>query len=50
MFQLKNTCKGWAGMQTAIKKKKTAHPENTFVIKKATDSRLILHIKVNIYI
>lgn len=25
MFQLKNTCKGWAGMQAAIKKKKTVY-------------------------
>ena len=25
MFQLKNTCKGWAGMQAAIKKNKTVH-------------------------
>lgn len=25
MFQLKNTCKGWAGIQAAIKKKKTVY-------------------------
>ena len=25
MFQLNNTCKGWAGMQAAIKKKKTVY-------------------------
>ena len=25
MFQLKNTCKGWSGMQAAIKKKKTVY-------------------------
>ena len=50
MFKLKNTCKGWAGMQAAIKKKKTVTQKVLLLSKKATDSLLILHINVNIYI